>query len=206
MPLSDGLECGAALFPTYADAIEQLDHGRIIRYEQAMGVNGERKMQVADFEGGEDRLLPISSVNNEKGLNGSLHCQIPLGADPEYLPRFDLRAGRKREGDRAAPFRGKTAAYPPALLPRQQQSIGFFALQIRGADKRGQCAHNDHRRGTKDSHLPVRSKQEIALCHRQSARRSTGEQLAVRAHLIRFCVHFHARQEGIVNHVSFGNV
>jgi len=60
---SNRVERKAASFPTYTDSIKQLGHGRNIRNEKPFIRRPQRKMQVTDFEGDADRLLPIAGVN-----------------------------------------------------------------------------------------------------------------------------------------------
>src|ERR1700694_248700 len=109
-------------------------------------------MEVANSKSDPDGLFAIGAVNNEKGLAGSLHGQIPLGSDPQCLAGLDLNTRGKRNADLTAARSGKTAAHPAALLPRERESIGLFASQILRADLLGQRVHDDRRPWRKYSH------------------------------------------------------
>ena len=62
--LSDGLKCGVTSFAMCADAVEQLGHGRIVGHQQPFARDCQREMQVTDFEGDPNRLLPVAGVES----------------------------------------------------------------------------------------------------------------------------------------------
>src|ERR1700681_533036 len=100
-------------------------------------------MEAANFESDPDGLFTIGAVNNEKGLAGSLHGQIPLGSNPQRLAGLHLNSCWKRDANLATGGRGESAAHPAALFPRERESVGLFAAQVLRVDLLGQRIHDD---------------------------------------------------------------
>lgn len=85
-------------------------------------------MQVSNFEGDPDCLLPVRGVNRQKWLPRSFHDQVPIGSDPHDLARFNLHARRKSDSNLAPLLGRETATNPPALLPSQRKPVCLLAL------------------------------------------------------------------------------
>src|SRR5579862_3783945 len=115
--LSDGLKWRRAFFPAHTHSVEQADHSRIVRHEQAVAFNRERKMKIPDLEGDADRLPPVIGLNDEKGFTRSFHCQIPVRPNPQRPARLDGNSRREGNANFAAGRRSEAAPEPAALLP-----------------------------------------------------------------------------------------
>src|ERR671922_1418053 len=125
---SNGLKCKAASFPTCTDPIKQLPHSWIIRHQEFLACNRQREMQVSNFEGDPDGLLPVRGASREKRFFRSFHDQVPIGSDPHDLPRFALHSRRKSNAYLPPLCGRETSANPPALFPSQRKPVYLFAL------------------------------------------------------------------------------
>src|SRR5262245_59502911 len=147
MRRTDRHEDGPVPLPRHGEPCEKLLHGGIVGNEQALAVEGEGEVTVADLEGHAQRLLARARRHREHGLLGGLDDDVPAVAHVDDLAGRQHSSRRQGERQLAASARPYAPPAPPPLLRRENEGVALQAFEGAGIGMYLHLGDDDHRHG-----------------------------------------------------------
>src|SRR5689334_22380611 len=110
-------------FERHPESRQQLLHRRIVRDQQPLAIQRQRKMPVPNLERHPHPLLPRPRRHRQHRLRRRLDDDVPIRRHVKNLPRHEHAPRRQRQRQRPPLLRHHAPPPPPPLLRRQHEPI-----------------------------------------------------------------------------------
>ena len=126
----DGIKNCLAPFPWRAQPFHQANHYLVVRNQNFLLFQRERKMAIANFKCNFHRIVVTWRNNFEDRFDGGFDYQVPIRFDVQDRTVCESRSRRQRDSDFAPPLRCKSPAHPAPLLPGENKFVLFSCAQV----------------------------------------------------------------------------